>query len=189
MDATNSIVTSNIYDEDGNLIEETDAKGNKTTYAYDDEGRLTKVSLTDGTGTANETLYAYGIQNKDDSGNIISTTDTTTNALGNISETVMNGAGQVLSVEDKYSSNSIKTTYEYDASGNVTKEIKSDGSYFVYYYNKKNMRTLKYEYNVNKAWIKLTNYVYNEDDILTKMVDYNVTGYTPTPYRLSLIHI
>ena len=37
-----SKASSNAYDEDGNLIEETDAKGNKTTYTYDDEGRLTK---------------------------------------------------------------------------------------------------------------------------------------------------
>lgn len=78
VDATNSIVTSNKYDESGNLIEETDGKGNKTTYEYNEEGKLTKVSLPDGSGSANDTLYAYGIQNNDDAGNIISTTDTTT---------------------------------------------------------------------------------------------------------------
>ena len=37
VDATNSIVTSNKYDESGNLIEETDGKGNKTTYEYNEE--------------------------------------------------------------------------------------------------------------------------------------------------------
>lgn len=186
VDATNSIVTSNKYDENGNLIEEKDAKGNKTTYTYDDEGRLIKVRLADGTETVSEAQYVYGIQNKDVSGNIISITDKTINALGNISETVMNGAGQTLSVEDKQSTNGIKTTYEYDASGNVTKEIKSDGSYFVYHYNKKNMCTLKFEYNVNNIWVKLTNYMYNDDDMLIKTVDYNVKSNRPTPYRSTI---
>ena len=186
VDATNSIVTSNKYDESGNLIEETDGKGNKTTYEYNEEGKFTKVSLSDGTGTANDTLYVYGIQNNDDAGNIISTTDTTTNALGNVSETVYNGAGQVLSVEDKHATNSIKTTYEYDASGNKTKETYSNGSYSTYTYDKKNLLISRSEYNTQKTWTKLTTYSYNEDDLLHKVIDYNVIGYTPKAYRYTI---
>ncbi|MCI9126489.1 MAG: RHS repeat protein, partial [Eubacterium sp.] len=186
VDATYSIVTSNKYDENGNLTEETDGKGNKTTYEYNEEGDLTKVSLPDGSGSANDTLYAYDIQNKDASGNIISTTDKTTNALGNISETVKNGAGQVLSVEDKNGTDGIKTSYEYDASGNKIKETFSNGSYVTYEYNKKNLLTEKYEYNTNKTWTGLTSYSYNEDDLLQKVIDYNVTGHTPKPYRYTI---
>lgn len=186
VDVTNSIVTSNKYDENGNLIEETDGKGSKTTYEYNEEGRLTKVSLPDGSGSANDTLYAYDIQNKDASGNILSTTDKTTNALGNISETVKNGAGQVLSVEDKHATNSIKTSYEYDASGNKTKETYSNGSYITYGYNKKNQVIAKHEYNTDKTWTRLTSYRYNEDDLLQKVIDYNVTAHTPKPYRYTI---
>lgn len=186
VDATNSIVTSNKYDENGNLIEEKDGRGNKTTYEYDEEGRLTKVSIPDGTETVNDTLYAYDIQNKDTSGYIISTTDKTTNALGNVSEIVKNGAGQVLSVEDKHSTNSIKTTYEYDASGNKIKETLSNGSYITYVYDKKNLLISKLEKNINGIWVKLTSYSYNEDDLLVQVGDYNVTGNIPKAYRYTI---
>lgn len=186
VDATNSIVTSNKYDESGNLIEETDGKGNKTTYEYNEEGKLTKVSLPDGSGSANDTLYAYGIQNNDDAGNIISTTDTTTNALGYISETVKNGAGQVLSVEDKHATNSIKTSYEYDKSGNKTKETYSNGSYTIYSYDKKNLMISKHEFNAQNTWVKFTSYSYNKDDLLYKVIDYNVSNYTLKAYRYTI---
>jgi YD repeat-containing protein len=186
VDATNSIVTSNQYDESGNLIEETDGKGNKTAYEYNEEGKLIKVSLPDGTGTANDTLYAYDIQNQDTEGNILSTKDTTTNALGNVSETIKNGAGQVLSVEDKNGTNGIKTSYEYDASGNKIKETYSNGSYITYTYDKKNLMQSKYEYNEKGTWIKLTSYKYNEDDLVYKVIDYNVAGYIPKAYRYTI---
>ena len=186
VDATNSIVTSNQYDESGNLTQETDGKGNKTTYEYNEEGKLTKVSLPDGTGTANDTLYAYNIQNQDTEGNILSTKDTKTNALGNVSETVKNGAGQVLSVEDIHTSNSIKTIYEYDTSGNKIKETYSNGSYITYAYDKKNLLISRSEYNAKKTWTKLTSYSYNDDDLLYEVCDYNVTGYIPKPYRYTI---
>lgn len=185
VDATNSIVTSNKYDASGNLIEETDGKGNKTTYSYNEEGKLTKVSLTDGTGTSNDTLYAYDIQNKDGSGNIISTTDRTTNALGAVSETVMNGADQVLSVTDKWTVGDIATTYEYDASGNKTKETLSNVNYITYTYDKKNLLTSKSEYNGNKTCVKMTSYKYNQDDLVTEALDYHITGNIPKLYRFT----
>ena len=183
VDATQSIVKTNKYNENGNLIEETDGKGNKTIYEYNEEGKLIKVKLPDGTEPANETFYAYDIQNKDALGNIITTKDTTTNALGNISESIYNGAGQLLSVEDKNTTNSIKTSYDYDNSGNKIKETFSDGSYIKYTYDKKNLLLLKYEYNSKNVWTKLSHYEYNEDDKLTVVQDYNVTNNTPKTYR------
>lgn len=183
VDATQSIVKTNKYNENGNLIEETDGKGNKTIYEYNEEGKLIKVKLPDGTEPTNETFYAYDIQNKDALGNIITTKDTTTNALGNISESIYNGAGQLLSVEDKNTTNSIKTSYDYDNSGNKIKETFSDGSYIKYTYDKKNLLLLKYEYNSKNVWTKLSHYEYNEDDKLTVVQDYNVTNNTPKTYR------
>ena len=44
----------------------------------------------------------------------------------------------------------------------------------------------KHEYNTNKTWTRLTSYSYNEDDLLYKVCDYNVTGYTPKPYRYTI---
>lgn len=88
VDVTKSIVMTNKYDARGNLVEETDGKGNKTIYEYNEEDRLVKTSIDDGTGTSNDTVYEYDIQNKDNAGKIVSTTDKTINALGNISETI-----------------------------------------------------------------------------------------------------
>ena len=114
---------TNKYDARGNLVEETDGKGNKTIYEYNEEDRLVKTSIDDGTGTSNDTVYEYDIQNKDNTGKIVSTTDKTINALGNISETIKNGAGQVLSIEDKGNSKNIKNcNMNMMTSGNVNKK-------------------------------------------------------------------
>ena len=43
--AEGSIVTSSEYDEAGNVVLETDGKGVKTKYAYDDENRITDIYL------------------------------------------------------------------------------------------------------------------------------------------------
>lgn len=183
VDVTKSIVMTNKYDARGNLVEETDGKGNKTIYEYNEEDRLVKTSIDDGTGTSNDTVYEYDIQNKDNAGKIVSTTDKTINALGNISETIKNGAGQVLSIEDKGNSKNIKTVYEYDASGNVIKENKSDGSYIKYTYNTQNKVVGKYEYSTDNKWKKLSSYTYNEDDLLNKVSEYNVIDGSPIAYR------
>lgn len=183
VDVTKSIVMTNKYDARGNLVEETDGKGNKTIYEYNEEDRLVKTSIDDGTGTSNDTVYEYDIQNKDNTGKIVSTTDKTINALGNISETIKNGAGQVLSIEDKGNSKNIRIVYEYDASGNVTKENKSDGSYIKYTYNTQNKVVGKYEYSTDNKWKKLSSYTYNEDDLLNKVSEYNVVDGRPIAYR------
>lgn len=183
VDETQSIVTSNVYDNTGNLAQTIDGNGNKTTYTYDESGRLTKVSLDDKSGTPNDTLYAYDIQNKNAAGDVVSTTDRTTNALGAVSETEMNGAGQVMSVTDKSTAGNIKTTYTYDINGNQTKEILSDGSYIEYEYNLKNLLLAKKEYTKDNICVKKTGYNYNNEDMLAESVDYNVSENIETPYR------
>ncbi|MFQ9515600.1 MAG: RHS repeat-associated core domain-containing protein [Eubacterium sp.] len=186
VDEQNSIVTSNVYDESGNLVQTIDCKGNKTEYTYDESGRITKVSVDDNTNTSNDTVYIYGIQNKDESGNIISTTDQTINALGNVSETVLNGAGQILSIMDKATTGNIKTTYEYDVNGNVVKENHSNGCSITYAYNAKNLLTTIKEYNKKNTLVKKDEYFYNEDNLLEKCIDYDVYGSYHQPYRYTM---
>lgn len=186
VDEQKSIVTSNVYDSAGNLIKTIDGRGNKKEYEYDKNGRLKKVILDDGTGTANYAAYAYDIQTKDASGKIISTLDRTTNAMGNVSETVYNGAGQMMSVEDKSSSGSIKTTYEYDANGNIIKKKLSNGCSIEYIYNIKDILITSKEYSQEGVWVKKTDYAYNQEDILIQSVDYNVTNEIAVPYHYTI---
>lgn len=180
--SSSSIVTTNTYDDAGNLIQEKDAKGNITSYEYNAEGKITKVSVPDESNAGNNTLYSYDIQNQGSSENIVSTKDTTTNALGNISETVYNGGGQVLSISDK-GTNNITTEYEYDTSGNKTKEIKSDGSYISYNYDKKNLVTNSTFTNSSGVQTKHMTYEYNIDDLVKKIVVYKVRGNSMYAFR------
>lgn len=105
--------------------------------------------------------------------------------MGAVSETVMNGADQVLSVTDKWTVGDIATTYEYDASGNKTKETLSNVNYITYTYDKKNLLTSKSEYNGNKTCVKMTSYKYNQDDLVTEALDYHITGNIPKLYRFT----
>lgn len=181
--SSSSIVTTNTYDDAGNLIQEKDAKGNITSYEYNAEGKITKVSVPDESNAGNNTLYSYDIQNQGSSENIVSTKDTTTNALGNISETVYNGGGQVLSVTDKGTNNNLTTEYEYDTSGNKTKETKSDGSYISYNYDKKNLVTNSTFTNSSGVQTKHMTYEYNIDDLVKKIVVYKVRGNSMYAFR------
>lgn len=182
--SSSSIVTTNTYDDAGNLIQEKDAKGNITSYEYNAEGKITKVSVPDGSSSGNDTIYAYDIHNYDETGNNIdSTKDTTTNALGNVSETVYNGGGQVLSVTDKGTNTDITTTFDYDTSGNKTKETFSNGKHISYSYNEKDQMTSASYVNANDEITRYSTYEYNSDDLLYKVVDYKKHNNTLYPYK------
>lgn len=182
VDANNSIVESNTYDNAGNLIQEKDSKGNITTYEYNEEGKVTKVSLPDSSANGNETLYAYNIQNFENN-QLVSTKDTTTNARGYVSTTTYNGAGQVMSVADEAGSWTIKTSYDYDASGNKSRETHQNGGYITYNYNAKNQLTESKEYNNGDELEKKSTYSYNSDDLVASVVDYKKVSGSQEPYR------
>lgn len=180
----NSIVTSNVYDKTGILVKTVDAKGNVTRYDYDEQGRLTKVSLNDGTGTVNETSYNYDIENKDENGNLISMSETVKDALGRISETVFNGAGQTLSIIDRSTGTNLVTSYEYDTSGNKVKEIYSDGSYVTYEYNEFNYVIKIVTHSKDNQVRKTTVYEYDEEYNVVKTIDSkNGIAYRYTIYQ------
>lgn len=109
-----SIVTTNEYDKNGNLIKSTDGEGNQIKYEYDEQGRTTKViTPSDATNT-----YSYDELIKD--GNDRGVVDTVTDALGRVSKTTNNGSDQITKIEDISSTKSIVKTYEYDSNGRQT---------------------------------------------------------------------
>lgn len=175
-----SIVTSNVYDSTGMLTKTVDAKGNSTNYQYDEQGRLTKVDLCSGGGNR----YQYDIENKGADGKLESTSETTTDALGRISETVSNGAGQMLSVIDKSSTGNLVTKYEYDESGNKSKEIYSNGSYIIYEYDEYNNIIKSTTYKKNGTADNVTEYKYDEEYKLVEKVDNKSGGSTPYRYTI-----
>lgn len=175
-----SIITSNVYDSTGMLIKTIDAKGNSTNYQYDEQGRLTKVDLCNGGGNS----YQYDIENKDGEGKLTSTSEITTDALGRISETVYNGAGQTLEVVDKSNTGNLITKYEYDESGNKKEEHYSDGSYIQYEYDEYNNIKKSKTYKKKDEADKITEYEYDTEYKITKKIDSRVDGNTPYRYTI-----
>ena len=62
---------------------------------------------------------------------------TATNAKGAVSEEISDANGNVIKTTDKGTSGdtAIETAYEYDARGNLVKEIHSAGDYITYSYD------------------------------------------------------
>lgn len=104
--------TSNVYDKADLLKESTDANGNKTTYTYDDANRLTSKTLTIAGSAPLVTTYAYDAK------------------------------GQQVEITDP---NKVKTKLEYDLKGQLIKQtVDPDGLKLVteYDYDKRG-KTLK----------------------------------------------
>ena len=121
------------YDAKGNLISVTDPNGNKTSYTYDDRNNL--ISETDALG--NKTTYEYNADNQ-----LIQLTD----AEGHVSkysynkaglqqeEILPNGGVRKLSydkglIKTEVDATGIKTTYEYDEQGRLSKVTKGGKGY------------------------------------------------------------
>ena len=140
------VVISNVfYDGTGNLLTETDALGNRVTYAYTPEGWLESVTRADGTVLA----FAYDrtgsllIQNVGDG----QTVESSYNDVGMVTE--VSGAeesityqyderGYLLSVENV---NGDVVSYTYDEYGNRTSMTYPDGRVVSYTYDRMNRLT------------------------------------------------
>ena len=129
-----------VYDEQGNVISQTNPLGETTTHTYDSKGRELTVTNPLGESTTNE---------YDAKGNLISTTD----ALGNSESTTYNDKNSPTSISDKngntlnivyndYNSprsittpSGAKTTYYYDKYGNKIKSINENNQTTTYEYD------------------------------------------------------
>ena len=169
-----SIVTTNEYNQNGNLIKSTDGEGNQTKYEYDEQGRTTKViTPSDATNT-----YSYDELIKD--GNDRGVVDTVTDALGRVSKTTNNGSDQITKIEDIASTKSIVKTYEYDSNGRQTKEIYSDGSYIQNTYEDATGELIKSTRIDDSGNVEgYTQYEYTVDDKVKSAIDYK----SGKPYR------
>ena len=178
----------------GNLLKSTDAEGNETGYEYDNQSRLVKVILvkktegTDGTvtvSTDNSMNYTYS-EGYDANDKYYSKV-TATNAKGAVSEEISDANGKVIKVTDKGTSGDtvISTAYEYDAGGNIVKEIHSAGDYITYSYDSLGRVTEKQQYSSAGVQLYRTVYTYYSGLNLVKdMKDYEAgTRYRHTYYE------
>ena len=189
-----SICTEAEYDNRGNLLKSTDAEGNETGYEYDNQSRLVKVILvkkteaSDGTitvSTDNSMNYTYS--EGYDSNDRYYSKVTATNAKGAVSEEISDANGNVIKTTDKGTSGdtAIESAYEYDARGNLVKEIHSAGDYITYSYDSFGRVTEKQQYSSAGVQLYRTVYTYYSGLNLVKdMKDYEAgTLYRHTYYE------
>ena len=173
-------VTSATYDDLGNQLSTTDARGYTTSYAYDADNELTGVTLPS-TGTES---YTY-----DGDGNKLTFVD----ARAKTTTYTYDALDRLSSVED---SNSHTTSYTYDPAGNKLSMTDADTDTTSYAYNADNelvtvtqptTTTLSYTYDADGNQASYTNaagnettYAYNYLDELTSATDADghVTSYT-----------
>ena len=112
---------------------------------------------------------------------------TATNAKGAVSEEISDANGKVIKVTDKGPSGdtAISTAYEYDAGGNLVKEIHSAGDYITYSYDSLGRVTEKQQYSSAGIQLYRTVYTYYSGLNLVKdMKDYEAgTLYRHTYYE------
>ena len=174
----NSIVKKTVYDEKGNESITTDGNGVETTYNYDESSRVTKVISASNKTEKTETNIQYDIFNDDGtiSSKII-------DANGNSSYDTSNAAGLQVEVKDGDTSNNITTKFEYDESGNKTKELFTNGAYKEYKYNAKNLLTETIYYDEEGIRTLKIDYLYDDNDKLISMVDSKFNGNDEVPYH------
>ena len=112
---------------------------------------------------------------------------TATNAKGAVSEEISDANGKVIKVTDKGTSGdtAIEKAYEYDARGNLVKEIHSAGDCITYSYDSLGRVTEKQQYSSAGAQLYRTVYTYYSGLNLVKdMKDYEAgTLYCHTYYE------
>ncbi len=104
-------VTTNVYDDNGNLVEQIDAAGGSWTFAYDAMDRMT---------SAQDPLGDVSSANYDDRGRLASVT----NALGDAIDLAYDAQGRVVGASDELGRSA---SIAYDAEGFVTARTDPNG--------------------------------------------------------------
>ena len=131
--AEGSIVTSSEYDDAGNVVLETDGKGVKTKYAYDDENRITDIYLDYEDENTPVSLHANYSISEDGV-----TTTVLTDANGNTKTEQTDAAGNIIMTEDSEADDTgekITVRNEYDELRRLNQTDYSDGSFIIYTYD------------------------------------------------------
>ena len=163
-----SVVTTTTFTDAGNTDTEENALGGKTRYEYDEQGRMTGVFTGTGNDLDRDMTVAYSVT-EDGSYTLM------TDARGNMRKDTENHAGLTVLTEDIGSDGTgLRVSSEYDASGNKTKDIYSDGSRISYVYDAQDRLTEKKCFDPSGSQESVTAYTYTQFD------DVQTVTYTPS---------
>ena len=175
IDNANSIVNFSEYDDKGNLITAKDGEENILSFQYDSASRLSQVTLPD------QTTQSYQYDIMDEEGNV---TVRTINALNNISEETVDGEGKLIATTDiNTEGKNIVVKKEYDVESNQEKDIYSNGSYIIYYFDMLGRLEYSESYDSDDLLKQITRYQYDKMDNIIAMCDYSVDDNTEKPLR------
>ena len=178
-----SVFTKTSYDVNGNMTSQTDALGNITEYVYDEEDRVTSVSLPD---TDNMTTFSYSEAVDEDDDNYTETV-LMTDAMDHSREEVLDEDGNTIRVSDLGSGSGVTpivTEFRYDGDGNLLSELHSEGDHLDFIYDSRGRLTEKKEYDSGDTEVQRTVYTYfDENDRVESMSDYTVSNGITTLYH------
>jgi RHS repeat-associated protein len=144
------------YDLGGRRTKVKDARGNETNFAYDVANRLTSVTNADNKTTS----YSY---------NLMSRLTSQTDALNRTTNYEFDDFGQLVKTiypTATAGATRLEARLEYDATGNVKKQVDTAGRETVYDYDTSN-RLVK----VTDPALQFTQYEYNARSQMTAVVD------------------
>ena len=149
-----TIQESSVYDEEGNLIQTTDAAGSRVRYTYDFGGRQTEIR----TGGQASQKYVY-----DAAGNIVGIED----GAGNHTGYALDAWGRIVEIRKADGSSEY---YRYDCAGNIVQSTDGEGNATVYEYNGINRLA-----SVTDPMGGQETYAYDAEERLCKKTDRNGT--------------
>ena len=149
-----TVPESSVYDEEGNLIQTTDAAGSRVRYAYDFGNRRTQIR----TGGQASQKYVY-----DAAGNITSVED----GAGNRTGYALDAWGRIVEIQKADGSSEC---YRYDCAGNIVQSTDGEGNATVYEYNGINQLA-----SVTDPMGGQETYAYDAEERLCKKTDRNGT--------------